>query len=397
MSPSFAVRSNPYPIASRFCTARYRRDLINGAPYWKPPRSSKGRELPLRVVDLPAGAQDEATRVLQDHANQPFASESLHVRFLLVHIGDELSRLGMVFDHRLFDAFGAESFLRLIDETHQGHLDEIVPRVKLTEPAALDNWMQRMEAGRSLIKVMYPAVEKTIDALEQPPKTAEKKVRFIQEKLTADESSRFDIKAGEESIIQILLPSAAARAMIAFQDVFPTAPQAGEQYLVFTSANQRAPGQVWESLFFNQFSFLMFTAPHEETLPKPVDLATYLRDQLFELMKNNIPGKMLMASALWRIFPHWVVSRIMRTLGKGRMCSMYFACVREGGFTGSTFLGLPAVDLIHEPLAFFPPGMNICMTQFGGHYNIVLSYVDGVLTDEQARAIVSKFKALLVE
>jgi hypothetical protein len=244
---------------------------------------------------------------------------------------------------------------------------------------------------------MYPAVEKTIDALAKPPAHSDRKVRFVQEKLTREESQRFDIKAGEESIIQILLPSAAARAMIAFQEVFPTAPRPGEQYLVFTSANQRPPGQTWESLFFNQFSFLMFTAPHEATLPKPVELATYLRDQLFELMKNNIPGKMLMASALWRIFPHWVVSRIMKTLGKGRMCSMYFACVREGGYTLSTFLGLPALDLIHEPLAFFPPGMNICMTQFDGHYNLVLSYVDGVLTDEQARAIMSRFKAMLVE
>lgn len=386
-------------ISQRFpiIHGRVARDWINMAPFWRSPRAARAGSTPLQVVDLPADAIEQADQLLDDHANTPFGSESLHLRFLLLRLGNERSRLAMVFDHRLFDAFGAETFLRLIDETAQGKLEEIAPRVKLTEPAHLDRWAHRVKSGRALIKVMFPLHEKEICTLRKPPAEARKRVRFVQEQLTQEESARFDIKAGEESIIQILLPSAAARAVLAFRETFPAAPMPGEQYLVFTSANQRTPGQDWESLFFNQFSFLMFTAPHEATKPAPVELATALRDQLFELMRNNVPQKMADASALWRIFPHWVVAKIMNTLGKGRMCSMYFACVRETGYPGATFLGVPAVQLAHAPLAFFPPGMNICMTQFAGRYNIVMSYVDGVLKDKEARAIVAAFKRMLVE
>jgi hypothetical protein len=376
---------------------RVARDLVNFAPFWKVPGSVAGRAIALEVIDLPADAIERSNALLDDHANAPFPSESVHVRFLLIRLGGERSRLGMVFDHRLFDAFGAETFLRLIDETDRGNLAEIAPRIRVTAPAELDRWAHRFKSGRQLIDVMYPLNEKEICALQAPARGSHRRVRFVQERLSSEESARFDLRAGEESIVQILLPSAAARALLAFREVFPSSPQPGEQYLVFTSANQRAAGQEWESLFFNQFSFLMFTAPHDPKAAAPSELATLLRDQLFELMKQNIPGKMLDASALWRIFPHWVVSRIMNTLGKGRMCSMYFACVREGGYPGKTFLDLPLRDLTHEPLAFFPPGMNICMTQFAGRYNIVLSYVDGVLKDDEAKRIVQSFKMLLLE
>ena len=44
-------------------------------------------------------------------------------------LGDARSRLGMAFDHKLLDAFGAESFLRLIDHVWQGKLDELTARV----------------------------------------------------------------------------------------------------------------------------------------------------------------------------------------------------------------------------------------------------------------------------
>lgn len=376
---------------------RVARDLINFAPFWKSPKRVSADAVPLKIVDLSAADEAEARRLLQVHANTPFASESEHLRFLVIHLGDEKTLLGMMFDHRLFDAYGAELFLRLIDETWQGRLEEIAPRVRTTEPAHLDRWIYRVKSGRELIKVMFPLNEKSINTLEEPPGGVGKGVRFVETQLTKEESARFDVVAGEESIVQILLPSAAARAVLAVRETFPTTPRQGDQFLIFTSANQRSPGQEWEALLFNQFSFLMFTADNEQTTQTPVGLATTLRDQLFDLMRNNVPQKMADASALWRIFPHGVVAKIMHTLGQGRMCSMYFACVRESGYPATTFLGIPARDLRHQPLAFFPPGMNICMTQFGGRYNIVMSYVDGVLTEAQAHSIITAFKRMLTQ
>jgi hypothetical protein len=41
--------------------------------------------------------------------------------------------------------------------------------------------------------------------------------------------------------------------------------------------------------------------------------------------------------------------------------------------------------------------MNLCMTTFGDRFNLVLSYLDGVLEDSAAAAMMGHFKSLLVE
>jgi hypothetical protein len=86
----------------------------------------------------------------------------------------------------------------------------------------------------------------------------------------------------------------------------------------------------------------------------------------------------------------------MRGIGQGRFCSMYFTCLRESGFPGQSFLGLPVENLIHKPLAFSPPGMNLCITYFHGGFNLVLSYVEGSLSASSANAIMEQFKSSLL-
>ena len=86
----------------------------------------------------------------------------------------------------------------------------------------------------------------------------------------------------------------------------------------------------------------------------------------------------------------------MGRLGGGRMCSLYLACLRESGFPGATFLGVPLEDLTHTPLALAPPGINLCLTSFRGAFNLVLSYIEGALGDATARGMVAEFKASLV-
>ena len=82
----------------------------------------------MSVVDLPEEDAHRAEKLFSDHVNVPFKSKLQHLRFLLIRIGRQRSRLGMVFDHRLLDAFGSEMFFRLIDETSRGNLDAIVPK-----------------------------------------------------------------------------------------------------------------------------------------------------------------------------------------------------------------------------------------------------------------------------
>jgi hypothetical protein len=60
-------------------------------------------------------------------------------------------------------------------------------------------------------------------------------------------------------------------------------------------------------------------------------------------------------------------------------------------------MGRDVVNLVHTPLAFAPPGLNLCMTWYGDHFNLVLSYIDRAIEDGTARDVLQKFKATLVE
>ena len=141
---------------------------------------------------------------------------------------------------------------------------------------------------------------------------------------------------------------------------------------------------------------MMTFSSESKSTDSPSQIALALRDQVFEQMKLQIPFTMQDAGALGRICPHWIGSRLMRLLCDGRFCSFYFACLRDTGFSGESFLGLPVTNLYHKPLVFAPPGLNICMTTFAGRFNLVISYVDDALIEDAALRILTEFKSLLL-
>jgi hypothetical protein len=384
-------------ISSRFplIHGRVTRDWLNLAPYWRAPRDDPP-SIPLSVLELPEDRFGKTERILDDHVNHPFDSESQHLRVLLIRLGRRRSRLGMVFDHRLLDAFGVEGLFRLIDLTWRGELDQIAPLVRQTEPAHLDHWQRRLISGRTLNQYLHRLNEGSVCALRMPAAGITRRIHFLHDSLTVEQTAEFNRRAVVEAGIPMALPSAAARAIAAMREIFPVPPLPGQDWLLFTSASGRVPGEEWSKLFFNQFS--MMTLSSEANLKQsPKEIAITLRDQVFEQMKLRIPFVMQDAGALGRICPHWIGSRLMNMLCDGRFCSFYFACLRDTAFAEETFLGLKVMNLYHKPLVFAPPGLNICMTTFAGRFNLVISYVEGALEDAIARKILEKFKELLLK
>lgn len=374
---------------------RVARDWVNLAPYWKHPKHAPAHALKLQTLTLNDDDHAKAHDALVAHANAPLAGKHQHLRFLLIHQGQAVSHLGMVFDHRLLDAFGAEAFLRLIDLASQDKLEDVASQVQLTQAAQLDDWANRFKSGKVLTALFHEMKHRTVAALAMPAKGHKRQVKFLHEQLTAEQSDAFSKIAGEEIRVPIILPAAAARAMDAMRQTFPQFPLQGEHLLLFTSVTQRTPGREIESLFFNPFAFLGFWADVKPALSLR-ELANSFRDQLFEYMKKNVPAAMLHASALGRIFPLSLVSKISKDIGGGRLCSLYFACLRETGFPQATFMNHPVLNLFHTPLAFCPPGVNLCMTWHNHHFNLVLAYVESTMTDEQATHMLATFKDSLL-
>lgn len=374
---------------------RFARDLLNLAPYWKIPSSSAGHGIPLMVTQLPADAGDSADVVLSQHVNTPFRGPAEHMRFLLIHLGDDCSRLGMVFDHKLLDAFGAETFLHLIHETWRGRLDAIAPRIGQTEPAHLDQWPRRFLGGQTVNRFRVRLSDRKVAGLPMPVRRCPRSVRFVHDSLTPEQADRFTRWAGEECGIPILLPSATARAVLAMRPALAVASTAGSQYLVAVSVDARAPDRKWEDLFFNHLSFLGFSLPTDSTA-SPAAWTAALRDQFYDQMEQGVPAAFQDATMLTRICPQWLAARIARLPFGGRVCSFYFACLRDMAFNQDTFLDVPLTNLIHAPRVPPPPGLGLGMTVFRGRMNLVFSYLEGVLDDVSARDVLCRFKSLLL-
>jgi hypothetical protein len=382
-------------IAARFPMLRGRvaRDWLNLIPYWHV-GGARTTPISLRVVRLNENDVDESDRVLANEVNTPFASESEHVRVTLVTLGERRSRVGLVVDHRLFDAYGAETFLRLIDLTAAGKLDEVARQVLTIEPPRAGQWLRRMRLCRVLNRRLFGIGKTPVCSLDIPPKGARRTVKFVHDALDAGQTSGLDALALNETGVPIVLPSVIARAAAAMHATMPQLPLPGEQYTVFTSAGSRSPARAWEQLFFNHFSILMFDAP-KSSLASAQDLSIRIRDQLFDAMKTDFAGTIGEVSMLARLFPQRFNTWLGRFPFHGRLCTLYFACLRETGFTQDTFLGARVENLYHKPLAFSPPGVNLCMMLFKGRFNLVLSYVDGVMTDGQASEMMARFKTSL--
>jgi hypothetical protein len=372
------------------------RDWLNLAPYWKVPQARPLPEIPLKVAEVGENDLAASERLFDDHINEPFARDTEHLRLLLVSLGARRSRLGMIFDHRLLDAFGAETLCRLIDFAAQDRLEEFASRVQQTEPAHLDHWQRRFKSGQTLNRFLRALNERSIQAFSPPAGVQRHRLCFIHDSLTPEQTQAFNARSLEEISIPLALPSAAARALAAIQKAVPAPPLTGEQWLLFTSASGRLLGQEWEKLFFNQFSMMAFTSPAGSDAP-PKEIALNLRDQVFNQMKLQIPFVIEDASALARICPHAITSQLMDLFCEGRFCSFYFACLRDAGYAADRFLDLPVTNIIHKPLVFAPPGVNLCMTTFGGRFNLVISYVKGAIADAEAATLLAEFKRLLLQ
>jgi hypothetical protein len=97
-----------FPVLS----GKKRRDY-NLAPYWKLP--SRARKTPLRLNVHHLENCEGVSNILERATNTPFASKWEHVVFHLIY-GEENSHFAATFDHCLFDAHGAEAFLRMFQQ-----------------------------------------------------------------------------------------------------------------------------------------------------------------------------------------------------------------------------------------------------------------------------------------
>ena len=365
----------------------------NLCPYWRLPRAGSGRTLALAVDDTPVAGFAEALSRLEGNVNAPFAGRHEHVRFHLIADREGQTHLGMAFDHRLLDALGAETFLELLARLHDGDR-EMLAAINLREPAHLTRWRQRFSSGRRVSRFLVALSRAGLRFLPDPPDLAARTVVFRVIRCDPDESARMIAAADREAGPFMFLPYVLARVIEALHPLFQRRGCGEGHYVVPVPIVQRRPDEVWRDLFFNHMSFAFFQVP-VATAADPRDVMTLLRDQLYDQVQKGIPEHFHHAGMLARILPVRLLRQCARMPLQGRVGSFYFACLREAGFANATFMGLPVRSLVHTPRIPPPPGFGVCVNFFQDKASIVISCLEGILTDAELDGLAAELQLKL--
>ena len=364
----------------------------NLAPYWKMP--GRGRPVPLRV-ETQTVTEPDLLAAIETSVNSPFARRDEHLVLRLFHVSETTHYLAMHFDHRLFDAEGAEAFLDLFQRWYSGEdCRARLAGIALTEPAHLSDWKQKFEAGKQLVRLLLVFSKTTLAVLPRPMALKGRGFKFSIMEFDEATTRAITERAHKQAGFLMFMPYALATAIEALHKAFESHEVHGKHYIVSVSVGQRTPETAASHLFFNHLSFLFFRISAESAGDRTRVLAE-VRSQMYEQVKSGFPRALGEASMLMRIMPPCVLSRLLLSPLRGEFASLGFSCIGKGGYTFSKFMEAGVENLFHTPLVPVPPGVGFVVNRFGNRMNAVLSYVDGMLSDEDARRIQDDVRRML--
>ncbi len=349
--------------------ARVRRGW-NLAPYWQflPPEKMPARW----VQEDEAPGIAEALRMVEASLNADLEQESLPIKVLAVRVPDRLL-LGFIFDHRFFDARGGEIFLQEFQNYFlsggSSKNGEFSPA-----PASLDHWAEKFEAGRKVNRARI-ARESGMEIQSLKEKGSEPaRNRFEIRSFTREETAEIEKRCAEKSGPFMFLQYSLVFAVQAMRALFNRKKVKGD--LIIPVTRDLRPDSSPEKMFFNHFSFLFFRVP----AGRPADFENLLKTlqvQFYEQVKNRMAEALWEASMLIRIVPRPFLS--------DPKASFSFAALGESAYRDEFLMRARIENMIHLPRVPARPGAGFFFSRYRGRLNLVFSYIDSLVTEEEAR------------
>ncbi|MDM8525733.1 hypothetical protein QUF80_20365 [Desulfococcaceae bacterium HSG8] len=371
------------PVVSGYTVRDY-----NLAPYWKTSLSESPR-FPFNVRVMKD--EDDVFPFLEKGINTPFENHREHLAFHVAYTGKR-TFLAMTFDHCLFDARGAEAFLAMIHREWGGHehrLEEISP----PNPAHLDRWMDKFRSGqqvnRAFLKMAKNAPPRV---LPSGSASHNRRFRFKIISFDEDETSRIIETAYEEAGYLMLMPYLLAVTTSVLHDIFTARQICSGDYIIPVNIDMRPSEKLEQEVFFNHVSFLMFRVQPPEADCFPLLLKS-VKAQMYEQVKSGLSGHIREVSFLTRIAPLPILSHLIRMHFKGETGSFSFSYVGEAGYPFHRFMEKEIAGFFHMPRVPTPPGIGIFFHRFRGKLSATFSYLEDILTHDEADGIVETLRA----
>ena len=359
---------------------------LNLCPYWK--IDSKPYPLTLNVLHLEGNVDfTQAQIVFQEYLDKPFKNKKEHLVFNLVYCIKK-TYFGMIFDHRLMDARGAEAFLNMLGQEPP----EFSPLNSLVEPSNLNKWLDKFRAGRKINRVFLRLTAGKPRVLPLSINSSKSRLKVFA--FNTQESVVITDNSYKSAGYLMFMPYLLAKSIVCLHNIFEQRKILPADYLIPVSVDNRPVALVKKAPFFNHLSFFLFRIKTEEAYDFVVVLDK-IKKQMYEQVKMGLPEAIKEASFLIRIAPLPLVDFFVRVMTKGEAASFAFSFVGESVLNLDTFCGARVSNLLHLPRVPLPPGLGIFFNQFQGKLNATFSSVEGLLSESEVRQVSEYLKGLV--
>jgi hypothetical protein len=351
---------------------------IRLAPYWKIP-SSLTRDIDVRVARLnDMSSLQELVSVLTRTADIPFRDEREHLAFHIFSDGKR-GALSMRFDHRLFDARGAESFLNRFQQSLNEQIHDAP--ITFSSSIALAGWRKRFQAGTNVNRRVIALSKSTPQAL--PVRTGPDK-NFIYRLLCFDRQETAAIYDRADRMAGYLMESPFFLAAItrSLHELFVSRPGPGESYLVPATMDLRPGKDPLQELFFNHVSYLVYQIPVQLGADMQ-ELVSQFKQQMYDQVKSGFPRDLADASLLSRITPRPLMGKLMHILLKGKMATFAFSHLGRSSFQSPEFMGCGVDNILHLPRVPAPPGLGFFTSMYKERLTLAIAHLDGLLDEQE--------------
>ncbi len=369
------------------------------APYWKQQKETNPAQ-PIFIGRhrLPEHApHSDILKQVEVLTNLHAARPGWRVALDFVQLGGTGCALVFSFDHMLFDAVGAESFINLFFRQANGEAcAEEFPSPRPTAGAQLDQWCQKFKSGQKVNRMMRRMVRGDTAWLRLPPDAKQRPFRFREVMFSAEESRQMQARAFQVAGYLMFTPYVLATAAAVFRPFFSRQAAPDAHFDVSVSTDKTRLSARIAHFFFNNLSFLHFRFPVAVAADRDA-LAGVVREQLIDQVKEGIPAAIEDANLLMRIFPTRVYWKFLMVFYCNRLSSFGFTCLGESAVKTPAVLGCRVRDQIHFPVIPTPPGIGLILNRSGGVYHAVLSYIEGILPEDEVDGLLTTFRERLLE
>jgi NRPS condensation-like uncharacterized protein len=351
-------------------------------PYWKIPAAVTG-DLCLKVSQLPEhSSPDIFMSQLARHANSPFPDGCVYLDFHLF-ISAERCALAMRFDHRLFDARGAEAFLNLFQKS----LDDasFSGDIAFASSMELTEWKCKFQAGQNVNRAIIALAQSTHQALPYKP-TVEKSFTYRLLNFDVQETEAIYEKAYREAGYLMESPFFLAVIIQVMHELLVSRSATGSCYLIPATIDLRPGKDPLQEVFFNYVSYLFYQIPVERAGDLK-ELVTLLKQQMYDQVKSGLPRDLATASLLTRIVPLPLLGKLMHVPMDGKVATFAFSHLGRCSYQSHNFMGASLENIIHMPRVPASPGIGFFSSLYNGRLNLAISYVNGIISNEEAEAL----------